>query len=200
MQSIAILRAQNQSDAIPEQLLILRREFDRLERQTGISSGLTDADFTSDAFAADQAQQASAFLKECRRITFERRRAAADERRAIEENLEHSLGREGLDALKKKHTNRSIQDQALNLREMEPIGAAKDGLFHRSLPIYRIPESPFGGAHFLAGWKHLGNRLIRTWTFNQCAIYLLAALLYLALGFRVLPRLLNLPGRFRRGR
>lgn len=193
--SITLLREQGNAEALTRQLRILQHEFTRLERQTGLSSGLRDTDFQEQTFTGEIPLQADAFLKECRRTVFDRRREAAAEKRTVEAGLEQALGRNGLDTLKKKNTNRSIQDQVLNLREMEPIGEANDGLYHRSLPIHRIPESRWGAAHFLAGCKRIGTRLISTWTFNQSAIYGLTFLLYLALGFKALPGLFDLLSR-----
>ncbi len=190
VQSVALLRDQGQVSAVQEQLCILQNELARLENRTGLTAGLRAADFGADAFTAAAAGRATDFLAQCRRLIFEQRRTAAAEKREIEAALTRSLGRDGLETFRKKHTNTSIQDQVLNLRDMEPVGAATDGLYHKTLPIYRVPESRWGAAHFLAGYKRLGQRLIPTWSFNLAAIYALTFVLYLALGFKVLPRLL----------
>ena len=169
---------------------LLQRELDHLAARTGLDPPLTAAAWsTSMDDVAALSQCLNAFLDEARQHRFAERRAASAERRDIEARLEAELGREGLAALRTTHTNRTLEHQVLNLHDLEPIRQAKDGLYQRTLPIYRLPESPWGGAHFLAGHKRLGPLLIATYGFNLAATLSLSLLLYLALGLRLLPRL-----------
>ena len=184
-QSIFVLRDQGALPArIAEKLNLLRLELASLEQRTGTASGLTRADFQPDAYRESTAQQVERTLADARRVIFERRRAAAADKRAVENRLTKALGPADWEALKTRHTNHSIEMQALNLWVKEPIGVAKDGLFQRTLPIYQTPESRFGESHFLARHKRIGDRLIPTYTFNLAAIHALTLLLYLALCFR----------------
>ncbi len=194
IQSIALLNAPEKAEEQTVQLRLLQHELARLEKKTGVASGLREADFQPAAFPA-VAGRAAQYIADCRRISFEQRRAAATGKREALNALEAIHGKEGLERFRKQHTNRSIQDQVLNLRDMEPVRAAKDGLYSTTLPVYRLPESPWGAAHFLAGFKRLGSRLVPTWNFNLAAIFLLSVLLYVALCFRLLPSLLALGSR-----
>ncbi|HBA83156.1 MAG TPA: hypothetical protein DCZ95_03585 [Verrucomicrobia bacterium] len=191
VKSVPLLREKGEGDELAAQLLILKNEFARLEKRTGLPSGLQPADFQIDAFKAAVAPQAETYLAECRRLFFDRRRAASEEKRRIEVQLASAYGNEGVDELKKRNTNLSIQRQALNLHDMEPVGAAIDGLFQKTLPIYQTPESPWGAAQFLARHKRLGSFLIPTYAFNLLALLFLTFLLYLALYAKLLPRLLR---------
>ena len=190
VQSIALLNTPENTAQQIAQLRILQHEFERLEKRTGLASGLREADFQPSAFSA-VANRADRYVAECRRMIFERRRVAAVEKREVLNEMENLHGREGLELFRKQHTNRSIQDQVLNLRDMEPVRATKDGLYSTTLPIYRTPESAWGAAHFLAGCKRAGTHLISTWNFNLAAIFLLSLLFYVALCFRFLPFLLD---------
>ena len=195
VQSIGLLRAQDApADFIRSQLGILAHEFQLLEQRTGIASGLGPDDFQFNTFDAAKAERLDQSLAEVRQVVFAQRRAAADDKHAIESQLEVRLGPAGLELLRTTYTNLAIQRQALNLQELEPIGVATDGLYHRTLPIYRLPESPWGEAQFLARYKRLGERLVPTYWFNLAAIFLLTLLLYLALGIRLLPRTLSVIG------
>lgn len=176
-------------ERIEGRLAILRREFRLLGVREGLPAPPGPETFRADALDEGTVKRLDQYLDDVRRAIFAGRAAAATERRGIESRMEQALGREGLEALKKTHTNRSIQRQVLKLEELEPVGAARDGLFRRTLPIYRTPDSPWGAAHFLAGRKRLGRFLLPTYTFNLGAIFVLAFLLYLALGLRLLPRL-----------
>ena len=174
---------------------ILQREITVLAARTGLPAPLSAAEWSATGDwpphgeVAAASQRLNAFLDEARHQRFAERRAAAAERRDIEARLEAELGREGLAALRTRHTNGTLERQVLNLQDLEPIGQGRDGLFHRTLPIYRLPESPWGGAHFLAGHKRLGPLLVPTFGFNLGAILGLSLLLYSALGLRLLPRI-----------
>ncbi|MFH0880204.1 MAG: ATP-binding cassette domain-containing protein [Lentisphaerota bacterium] len=194
VQSVALLRTRKEDGEVTRQLRILQNEEARLEQRTGLSPGLSAGDFQPDAFDAGVSRRMEAWLADCRKLIFERRRAAAAEKREIETGLEKTLGRQGLEAFKKKHTNRSIQEQVLNLKDMEPVGSVRDGLFQKTLPVYQTPESRWGEAHFLARHKRVGAFLVPTYLFNLMAIAGLTVLLYLALGFKALPRLLRFRG------
>lgn len=188
VQSILVLHRKDAPAAqIQAQLSLLQRELQRLEQRTGRSTGLGPHDFEADSFNEATVKHLDEYLAETRREVFDQRRRASTEKREIESGLEQTLGLEGLESLRKTHTNRTIQRQILNLHDLEPIGAAKDGLFQRTLPIYRTPESRWGQAHFLARYKRLGEYLVPTYPFNLAAIFLLTILLYLALCFRLLP-------------
>lgn len=181
-------QSQSQSQSQSERRL-LQREITRLAARTGLPPPVTTEDWTGTLDDISLSQRLNTFLDEARQRRFAERRAAAAERRDIEARLEAQLGHEGLATLRARHTNSSLDRQVLNLHDLEPLGQGRDGLYHRTLPIYRLPESPWGGAHFLAGHKRLGPFLVATYGFNLGAILVLALLLYLALGLRLLPRL-----------
>ncbi len=191
VKSIPLLREPGKADELAAQLRVLRGEFERLERRTQRPSGLRPADFAPAAFSTNAARLAENYLADIRRLCFERRRAAAIAKRAIEDDLERKLGRAGVEQLKQRNTNVSIQRQVLNLHDLDPVGDAPDGLFQRTLPIYLEPESAWGEAHFLARHKHLGTWVLDTYLFNMLALWVLTLLLYLALYFRLLPRLVS---------
>lgn len=168
---------------------LLQREITALAARTGLPPPVTAEDWAGTLDDVSLSQRLNAFLDEARQRRFAERRAAAAERRDIETRLTAELGPEGLVALRTRHTNGTLERQVLNLHDLEPIAQGRDGLYHRTLPIYRLPESPWGGAHFLAGHKRLGPFLVATYVFNLAAILCLSLLLYIALGLRLLPRI-----------
>ncbi len=198
LQGLPLLRRQSRDAETGAAWVLLTSELARLSRRTGIPLP---------AFAAagqpppgpEAEAQAAAYLAACRQNIFELRRQAAAERKEILDRRKKELGADGLDQLVRMDTNRSIEQQALNLQELEPIGRAPDGLFQRTLPVYRQPESGWGMAHFLSGKKRLGEISWPTFRFNLAAIAALTVLLYLLLWARVLPSLIGdaTNGRFR---
>lgn len=195
VQSILIMSGEGRhNDAIAFQLNILENEFRRLEARSGKPTGLRPDDFRIGAFNENSAGRLDQYITDLRRDIFQQRNTAATEKHAIESRLEQLLGHESLEALHNRHTNSHIEKRMLNLQELEPIGETREGLFHRTLPIYRLPESRWGGAHFLADHKRIGNRLLSTYAFNLAMILFIGFFLYLALGFRLLPVLFSNTG------
>ena len=185
VQSISLLRDSGApANEIRAKLRILAHELRLLEQGTGLLTGLSSEDFDPDTYDANMTARLDQYLAGVRQAIFNQRRAAADDKRAIEARLEQELGTSGADSLRKASTNLAIQRQVLNLQELEPVGEGKDGLYHRTLPIYRMPRSTWGEAQFLARHKRLDGKAIPTYWFNLAAILLLTMLLYLALGLR----------------
>lgn len=182
VQSVPLMRAQNAPpEIIARALAILRGEIPRLAARVDVPVPFASDRFEPDAFDDAVAGQTDDFIAAARRVIFAERRAASAARNEIEARREEALGTDGVEALRKKHTNRSIERQALNLQEFTPVGVASDGLFQRTLPIYQLPESRSGGAHFLASHKRLGDRLIPAFRFNLAAMFVITGLLYLLL-------------------
>ena len=191
VQSIPLLREEGRDSALAAKLRILTNELARLERRMEQPAGAGLPAGGPDLLDAAGRARVEEYLAAYRQAVFERRRAAAADKRAILDRLQAELGAEGLERLKRRNTSRSIEKQALNLQDFRPIGEAEDGLFRRTLPVYQVPESRRGGAHFLAGCKRWGDRLWPTYTFNLAAIAALSLALYGLLGLRALPRLLR---------
>ncbi|HOW98905.1 MAG TPA: ATP-binding cassette domain-containing protein [Kiritimatiellia bacterium] len=191
VQSIPLLREEGRAGDLAAKQRILTNELARLEQRMGTAAGAAPAVSGPDLLDDAGRARVEEYLAACRKTVFEQRRAAAADKRAILDRLEAELGPEGLERLKRRHTSRSIEKQALNLQDFRPVGEAEDGLFRRTLPVYQVPESCWGGAHFLAGSKRWGGRLRATYAFNLAAIAALSFGLYGLLGLRVLPRLLR---------
>lgn len=181
-QSFFALRDQGApAEAAARQLSLLSNEWTRLEASSGVSATLPPDAFSPDRYNKATAQAIERKIADIRRETFERRRVASAEKRAVETRLQNEIGAECVQAFRRKHTNRAIERQVLNLGDLEPVGVAKDGLFQRTLPIYQTPESRWGASHFLALQKRLGERLIPTYWFNLAAIFTLSFFFYLVL-------------------
>ena len=189
--SLMILKDRRQSSELAEQADLLKNEIIKLERQTGIPSGIALSNFHPDRYDQTVANAIDEYIRTSRRLIFDRRRQAAVQRREAELRLEGQIGNGGLETLKKASMNRWIQKLVLNHDELEAVGVAKNSLYQKTLPIYQLPESVYGEAHFLASTKRLGKYLIPTFTFNLLMIVMLTFLLCIALYAKILPRLLG---------
>ena len=170
---------------------ILSNELPRLAALTGetLPQGL-DALNPKDYTRSKQAE-IKAFLDNSEQIIRDRRREVADRIEAKKEDLRRELGRDGLAALKREHYNREIAKLALNLQSLEDLRLGHSRIVQVTLPACQEPESHFGRAHFMAALKYLGPFRFTTLTFNLLVLGFMALLLYTALYFSLLNRVLD---------
>ena len=98
--------------------------------------------------------------------------------------------------LKNNYYNESVADYVKKVMEKNKIIEYKDQLIQHVDPIYEDPE-PEGfldfRAHFYAPQKHFMGALFPTYWFNLSAIIIMTLILYAALYYGALYKLLNLP-------
>ncbi len=100
----------------------------------------------------------------------------------ITENLTKELnGVNGLTLLKQSCVNKAVADLVLNRGVSEQVIQIKSEIFIKTDPIFRLPKSKFGRAHFYAPSKRIGSILIDTYWFNFSIIWLMIAFIYLFL-------------------
>lgn len=83
--------------------------------------------------------------------------------------------------LKQTYSNKNVTDLVTNRNGVEKITRVGDRLVQLKDPVYRMPESKIGRAHFYSSIKQLGNVKVDTFWFNFGFIWLTTILLYFAL-------------------
>jgi ABC transport system ATP-binding/permease protein len=132
-----------------------------------------------------------AFLERAEQDIRERRQNASGRMEARQASLRRELGREGVVKLKRENNNRELAKLTLNLQSLEDLRQGRGRIVQLALPACQEPESSWGRAHFLAAFKRVGPFRISTVTFNLAVLGLMALLLYAALYFSVLTRVLT---------
>jgi hypothetical protein len=170
---------------------ILSNELPRLAASTGepLPEGLAVLNTT--VYTRSKQKAIKAFLDNCGQIIWDRRREASKRIEAKKKDLRAQLGAEGLAALKRGHYNREIAKLALDLQSLEDLRLGHSRIVQLALPACQAPESHAGRAHFLAAFKQVGPFRIPTLTFNLSVLVLMALLLYTALYFSLLNRVLE---------
>ncbi|NOZ46624.1 MAG: ATP-binding cassette domain-containing protein [Chlorobi bacterium] len=110
----------------------------------------------------------------------------------FEKLIKELKSKEKIDKLKQDYYNKSLASFVLNKQELLKIKETKDGFVQLMEPIFHIPESPFGRAHFYAPVKKIGNYYINTFWFNIIFIWITTFLLYLILLFDILKKSISL--------
>jgi ABC-type multidrug transport system ATPase subunit len=173
-------------------LKILRNEVGKLERETGISSGLGAEMFVITSFDRKQMDFLSQYLKRLKEFYNDGRTEASRQREEIEKRLTEQLGVQGLERLKSEYFNKSINQLVLNELELESVVVSGDRLVQKVLPIYQEPSTTWGRSHYYAERKRLGDAYASTYAFNMVALWIVCILEYLVLFFRLCPRFIGL--------
>ena len=93
----------------------------------------------------------------------------------------HFENTEVLPQLMWDYRNENLEDLVTNYRELNKIVEKNNRLIRKADPIFMIPTSTAGRAHFYAPVKRIGNRTFDTLWFNILAIWIYSLLLYLIL-------------------
>ncbi|MFC2098179.1 ATP-binding cassette domain-containing protein [Bacteroidota bacterium] len=122
----------------------------------------------------------------------------ANERRdLVDSKLIDSLGANAVFELRKRYHNDQLYDQVTNRLEVEKILEVKNRLVQKSDPIYLIPESNFGRAHFYAPYKLFNSQLTETKWFNLTVLWGFSFILYITLLIDLLRRIITAVNSFR---
>lgn len=102
-------------------------------------------------------------------------------RDSVAKNLIDKLGDEGVLDLKRRHHNEALSNIVQNYEELRQFEIVDNRIVQKTQPIYKLPESNFGRAHFYASEKIILGRKYRTEWFNVSIIWMTTFLLYITL-------------------
>lgn len=169
---------------------ILENELNTLSSANGLEFTRVD-DLCFQEFDSSTFKAVKTFLNS-KKSTF---RKAMDEanktREADYDRVINEIGKDGLLELKKNNHNKGLANLVLNREELEKIYEGRRRFIQKKDPIYMTPTSSFGSAQFYAPVKKLGNLEIDTFWFNIMAMWVLSAILYVALRMDFLKKTLN---------
>jgi hypothetical protein len=97
-----------------------------------------------------------------------------------------------VEKLKREHHNENLEELVTNKNEFERIVEYDGELIQKKDPIYLDPTSKFLKAHFYAPRKIVLNRFLPTIWVNVGVLWLFTIILFIALYFRVLKRMLDM--------
>ncbi|MBF0360843.1 MAG: ATP-binding cassette domain-containing protein [Oligoflexia bacterium] len=175
-----ILLFENKNPSLSKNISLLKNEIKKIESNSKIIfSNKNFMNIDSSNFNLSFVEQIDDYLLNYRKTVFEKRKEASAQKREIENEMNDES-----EVLKKRYSNQLIQRLVLNIDELQPVMVTNNGIYQNILPIYLIPESPYGNAHFMASKKKLGNLIFNTYTFNMLALFTFSLLLYIFLCFR----------------
>ncbi len=127
-------------------------------------------------------------------INFEKK--ARDQEDELTQKLIKEIGQEGYMSLKYDYTNESLDQLMTNSNDFGDKCLELEGrLIQRSDPIFLDPtDSNYGAAHFYAPNKLFMGKLIPTFWFNLCIIWLMSLSLMVMLYYEVFKKILDFFG------
>ena len=82
---------------------------------------------------------------------------------------------------KNKYYNNNLSDLVLKRKELESFLKSDQNIIRKMEPIYQLPGSKYGRAHFLSSSKAIDGLTMSTLSFNLIAIWLMSIFLYVFL-------------------
>ena len=96
--------------------------------------------------------------------------------------------------LRENYYNKALEELVLAKNEDQKTIDYKGEMIRKLEPVFMDPSAPFVRAHFYAPRKQVFGVFTGTFAVNVVVIWFMTAILYLALYFRVLKRILDMVG------
>ncbi len=168
-------------DETKQNLNILRNEIEYLQRSSGLMPFEYIDKINIDDFNDLIVEEATGYLFYLRMHFSQVSREAAAERDRLYRELELQLGSSTLFKFREDHYNKALADIVLNRHEVNVIYKTESRLIQKKDPVYLIPDSNLGRAHFFASVKKFNHVYVDTLWFNISAMWFMSLILYLGI-------------------
>lgn len=176
-----------------EKLLVVSNEI-RKEMSILPDIKFTDADLlVPDRITADAAAGAITWLNSVRSYYISYYNNANSQKDKLITKME-AEDREGFHKLRENYYNKALEELVLAKNEDQKTIDYKGEMIRKLEPVFMDPSAPFVRAHFYAPRKQVFGVYAGTFAVNVAVIWFMTAILYLALYFRVLKRILDMVG------
>jgi len=113
-------------------------------------------------------------------------------RDSLYKKISTTMGDDQFMAMRARNYNENLSNVVLNRLSTNKIYDASDKLIEKADPIFMMPGSKIGRAHFFAPYKQIGNLKIETLIFNMLAVWFMIFWLFVTLYYNVLKRFIRL--------
>jgi len=145
----------------------------------------------SENFTPEVGDQTIEFLNLAKLFFSEAAQEANNNKDNTFNHLADSIGTDKIYQLKQKNYNNKLADIVTSRTSVTKIVEHEDRFVRKKDPIFMMPESNLGRAHFYAPYKMINGRYIETKWFNLFIIWLTIIALYLTLIMDVLRKILT---------
>lgn len=151
-------------------------------------------------FDEETAAEASVWLENLKRPFKKARNSAIARSDALTIGMINDIGIEGLIKRRTDYENRGLRELVLDQMNLQKTHETIDKIIQRYDPGYMKATSRYGRAHFYAPVKRLGDKEISTYMFNMAFVWIVSILLYIALYYNLLRRLIDFTGSLKIGK
>ena len=164
-------------------LSALGNEVAFLERFSGLPAPSIKDRLTLALYSREVQQQVTSYLKEVEAYMKPIRNEASTRKSATEDRMREKSGNAGFEKLKERYSSKEVEKQLLdiNLGDRDSIELSGKRLVPKVAPIVLPPESAWGKAPMFTADKQVAGLWIPTQTFNAIILWMMTALLYIAL-------------------
>ncbi|UCG26671.1 MAG: ATP-binding cassette domain-containing protein [Bacteroidales bacterium] len=188
---IRMFNDEDQYEQLQRNLAILKNELIRFERFYNFFPFDRIDDLTVQLFHPDLVEEMHIFLDLAKSNFSDIAQEANIRKDEVYNHLVDSLGSDEIFNLKQKYYNNKLADIVTNRTGIIKIAELEDRFVRKKDPIFMMPESNLGRAHFYAPFKVINERPIETIWFNLFFIWLTTIILYFALLFDLLRKVIS---------
>jgi len=181
------------SAVIDQNLRIIRQELVKLGEHPNLYpfaveylDALENGEFDTDLYT-----EVSDYLTYARIQFQDINREASIAKDQVTSRLVDSLGSDAVYRMRQQYTNNKLTEHVTNRMEVNKIIQVGNKLVQKKDPIYFIPDSETGRAHYYAPYKRFNRQLYETKWFNLSVIWVFSFILYVTLLLDVLRRIIT---------
>jgi ABC-type multidrug transport system ATPase subunit len=191
------LGVEGDQEILRNNLMLLSTEVEKLGNHEGLFPFEHLDKLNYNDFDSEYGQELEDWLAYVRFYYMDLSAEASAGREKVYSRLVDSIGSDQVFRMKQEYNNEQLMDQVTNRLEVDKILEINHRLVQKSDPIFMIPESEWGRAHYYAPGKIFNGQLTGTKWFNLTMLWGFSFLLYVALLLDLLRRLLTSMNSFR---
>jgi len=191
LESIATeLRKESRSEDFNKKLLVVYNEFKKEQIATPDVTFDKIESLTPDKITPDITTEAIAYVESLRKYYVAYSNNAKNRKDAIITKLQ-TENSENFLKLRDNYSNESLEEFVTNKNETIRTIEFDNEIVQKLEPIYMDPKYPFVRAHFYSPTKQVFGTRVDTFIINVIVLWVMTIILYLALYFRLLKKLLD---------
>jgi ABC transport system ATP-binding/permease protein len=190
-------RLNKPEDEISRKLVILKNEVEKLDEEKVLPEFQFTESLAPGKFNYEIAELAKMHLNQLKEFHKNRYQKIKSEKDRLINRLNKENGKDFLYNQKMKYHNKSLEVLVLNSETKEFFRETPFGYMQKIAPIYKDPNFSNGRAHFLASEKNLFGITVGSFIFNLGMIWFMIAILYIALYYNWLRKLLGISVQFK---
>jgi len=170
------------TEQLSQNLLLIKNEIDHLGTNEDLFPFEYSENLNINDINEDLLEESRDYLTYIRRHFQQVNRDVSIRWDSVYAALSDSLGsEEEVRRLRQDHYNENLSDRVTNRLEVNKIIRIDNRLIQKEDPIYQIPESNVGRAHFYAPFKKFNEQLYDTKWYNLIIIWIFTFILYVTL-------------------